>query len=62
VIAINDIEDLAVLVAAGLVVPGDRDQSEVYLSVLDGIMPPQGAPPMSNRDLARLGGFIDMMR
>lgn len=59
---INDVGDLGVLVAAGLIVPGDRDQSPVYLSVLDSLMPPAGAPPMSNRDLARLGGFIDMMR
>jgi mono/diheme cytochrome c family protein len=62
VLAINDVGDLAVLVAAGLIVPGDRDQSTVYLSVLDSVMPPAGSPPMSNRDLARLGGFIDMMR
>jgi mono/diheme cytochrome c family protein len=64
VIAINDIADLALLVAAGLIVPGDRDLSRLYTRVLDGEMPPagSGAPPVSNRDLARLGGFIDLLR
>jgi hypothetical protein len=64
VIAINDIGDLALLVAAGLIVPGDRDRSRVYTRILDGDMPPEGsgAPPMSNRELARLGGFIDLLR
>ncbi|MEO8181560.1 MAG: c-type cytochrome domain-containing protein [Deltaproteobacteria bacterium] len=64
VIAINDIGDLALLVAAGLIVPGDRDQSRVYTRILDGEMPPEGsgARPMSNRELARLGGFIDLLR
>jgi mono/diheme cytochrome c family protein len=63
VIAINDILDVGVLVAAGLIVPGDRDQSQLYLSVLENEMPPQGAdvPMVSNYDLARLGGYIDMM-
>jgi cytochrome c553 len=63
VIAINDIGNLALLVAAGLIVPGDRDQSELYTSVLDGNMPPEGSgvPPVPNRDLARLGGFIDLL-
>jgi mono/diheme cytochrome c family protein len=63
VLPINDILDVGVLVAAGLIVPGDRDQSQLYTLVLDGDMPPQGsdAPQVSNRDLARLGGYIDMM-
>jgi cytochrome c553 len=63
VIAINDIANVGVLVAAGLIVPGDRDLSQLYNLVLDGDMPPAGAgvPPVSRRDLARLGGFIDLL-
>ena len=63
VIAINDIGNLTLLVAAGLIVPGDRDESELYTSVLDGNMPPEGSglPAVPNRDLARLGGFIDLL-
>jgi len=64
VLPINAIGDISVLVAGGLIVPGDRDQSEVYTRVLDDEMPPANAdlPHMANRDLARLGGFIDMLR
>ena len=63
VVAINDILDLGVLVAAGLIVPGDRDRSQLYTRVLDYEMPPQssGMEPVSNHDLARLGGYIDLM-
>jgi hypothetical protein len=63
VIAIDDIADVGLLVTAGLIVPGDRDQSQLYTVVLDGDMPPRGAgvPPVSNRDLARLGGYIDLL-
>jgi hypothetical protein len=63
VIAINDIANVGVLVAAGLIVPGDRDLSQLYNRVLDGDMPPAGAgvPAVSRRDLARLGGFIDLL-
>jgi hypothetical protein len=63
VVAINDILDVGVLVAAGLIVPGDRDQSQLYTQVLDGDMPPRSSdvPQVSNYDLARLGGYIDMM-
>jgi len=51
-------------VAAGLIVPGDRDQSQLYTLVLDGEMPPKGstAAEVSNYDLARMGGYIDMMQ
>ena len=51
------------LTVAQVVVPGDRDRSRLYTRVLDGEMPPRGAgtPPVPNRDLARLGGFIDVM-
>ncbi|MEY2932429.1 MAG: hypothetical protein RL033_3178 [Pseudomonadota bacterium] len=61
---INDIRDLELLVAAGFIVPGDRDRSPLYLRVLDGEMPPVSAalPTVSNRDLARLGGYIDLMQ
>jgi mono/diheme cytochrome c family protein len=64
VLPINDILDIGVLVAAGLIVPGDRDRSQLYTLVLDGEMPPQGSdvPQVSNYDLARLGGYIDMMQ
>jgi mono/diheme cytochrome c family protein len=63
VVPINDILNVDVLVAAGLIVPGDRDRSRVYSLVLDSEMPPQGSdvPQVSNRDLARLGGYIDLM-
>lgn len=63
VVPINDILDVSVLVAAGLIVPGDRDRSPLYLQVLDGDMPPQDSdvPQVSNYDLARLGGYIDML-
>jgi hypothetical protein len=63
VIAIDDIADVARLVTAGLIVPGDRDQSQVYTLVLDGDMPPRDAalPPVSRHDLARLGGYIDLL-
>lgn len=63
VVPINDILDIGVLVAAGLIVPGDRDRSQLYTLVLDGEMPPKGsaAPQVTNYDLARLGGYIDMM-
>lgn len=63
VVAINDILDLGVLVAAGLIVPGDRDRSQLYLLVLENQMPPPSSnlPIVSNYDLARLGGYIDMM-
>ena len=63
VVPINDILNVGVLVAAGLIVPGDRDRSRLYTRVLDGEMPPQDSdlPQVSNRDLARLGGYIDMM-
>jgi len=63
VLPINDILDVGVLVAAGLIMPGDRDQSQLYTLVLDGDMPPEGsdAPEVSNYDLARIGGYIDMM-
>lgn len=64
VLPINDILDVGVLVAAGLIVPGDRDQSQLYTLVLDGEMPPKGSTPaeVSNYDLARMGGYIDMMQ
>jgi mono/diheme cytochrome c family protein len=60
---INAIRDLEVLVAAGYIVPGDRDRSTLYTRILDGDMPPSNAaqPPVPNRELARLGGFIDLM-
>jgi mono/diheme cytochrome c family protein len=63
VLAVNDISDLSLLVAAGLIVPGDRDQSQLYLRVLARNMPPQdsGVPTVSDYDMARLGGFIDLM-
>jgi hypothetical protein len=52
------------MVAAGFIEPGDRDGSPLYTVVLDGQMPPSSAelPPVPNRDLARIGGFIDLMR
>jgi mono/diheme cytochrome c family protein len=61
---INDIRDLELLVAAGFIVPGDRDRSPLYTRILDGDMPPANAasPIVSNRDLARLGGYIDLMQ
>jgi mono/diheme cytochrome c family protein len=61
---INDIRDLELLVAAGFIVPGDRDRSPLYLRILDGDMPPAdaGSPGVTNRDLARLGGYIDLMQ
>jgi mono/diheme cytochrome c family protein len=64
VLPINDIADLGVLVAAGLIVPGDRDLSQLYTLVFDGDMPPRGAglPSMPRRELARLGGFIDLLQ
>jgi mono/diheme cytochrome c family protein len=64
VLPINAIGDLSVLIAAGLIVPGDRDQSQVYTRIIDEEMPPPNAdlPYVSNRDLARLGGFIDLLR
>ncbi|HKO91762.1 MAG TPA: c-type cytochrome domain-containing protein [Polyangiaceae bacterium] len=64
VLPINAIGDISVLVAGGLIVPGDRDQSEVYRRILDEEMPPPNAelPYMSNRELARLGGYIDLLR
>jgi mono/diheme cytochrome c family protein len=60
---INAISDLEVLVAAGFITPGDRDRSPLYTVVLDGDMPPPNAelPLVPNRDLARIGGFIDLM-
>jgi hypothetical protein len=60
---INAIRDLEVLVAAGFIVPGDRDRSALYTRILDGDMPPSSAaqPPVPNRELARLGGYIDLM-
>jgi hypothetical protein len=60
---INAIRDLEVLVGAGLIVPGDRDRSSLYTRILDGDMPPANAdqPPVPNRDLARLGGYIDLL-
>jgi mono/diheme cytochrome c family protein len=63
VVPINDILNVDVLVAAGLIVPGDRDRSRVYSLVLDSKMPPleSDVPQVSNYDLARLGGYIDMM-
>lgn len=63
VVPINDILDLGVLVAAGLIVPGDRDQSLLYTLVLQGDMPPQDSdvPQVTNYDLARLGGYIDLL-
>jgi hypothetical protein len=64
VVPINDIGDVGVLAAAGLIVPGDRDRSPIYTLAEAFDMPPRdsGLPPVSNRDLARLGGFIDLMR
>jgi hypothetical protein len=61
---INSIRDLEVMVAAGFIVPGDRDQSSLYTLVLDREMPPYGADVLKvpARDLARLGGYIDLMR
>ncbi len=61
---INAITEIDVLVAAGLIVPGDRDRSSLYTLVLDGLMPPSSAavPEVSARDLARLGGYIDLLR
>ncbi|MEY4550247.1 MAG: hypothetical protein RL685_6442 [Pseudomonadota bacterium] len=61
---INDIRELELLVTAGFIVPGDRDRSSLYTRILDGDMPPATAssPAVSNRDLARLGGYIDMMQ
>jgi mono/diheme cytochrome c family protein len=61
---INDIVDLELQVAAGFIVPGDRDLSALYTRILDGDMPPADAtvPSVSNWDLARLGGYIDLMR
>jgi mono/diheme cytochrome c family protein len=63
VLPINAIGDISVLIAGGLIVPGDRDRSPVYTRVLDAEMPPAntGVPLMSNRELALLGGFIDML-
>jgi mono/diheme cytochrome c family protein len=63
VLAVNDIANIEVLVAAGLIVPGDRDRSPVYTRIVGGAMPPRdaGLPPVSDRDLARLGGFIDLL-
>ena len=63
VLPINAIGDISVLVAGGLIVPGDRDQSEVYTRILDQEMPPPNAalPYVTNRDLARLGGYIDLL-
>jgi mono/diheme cytochrome c family protein len=62
-VPINDILNVGVLVAAGLIVPGDRDRSPLYLRVLDDEMPPKDSDvaQVSNYDLARLGGYIDMM-
>lgn len=61
---INAIQDLEVMVAAGFIVPGDRDQSALYTLVLDREMPPSSAdvPRVPARDLARIGGYIDLMR
>lgn len=61
---IDAIADLEVLVAAGFIRPGDRDRSPLYTLILDGEMPPSSAdlPPVPNRDLARIGGYIDLMR
>jgi len=63
VLPINAIGDISVLVAGGLIVPGDRDQSEVYTRILDEEMPPPNLnlPYVTNRDLARLGGYIDLL-
>jgi cytochrome c5 len=61
---INAIQDLEVMVAAGFIVPGNRDLSTLYTRVLDREMPPSSAdvPGVPDRDLARIGGFIDLMR
>ena len=63
VLPINAIGDISVLVAGGLIVPGDRDRSEIYTRILDEEMPPPNAnlPYVTNRDLARLGGYIDLL-
>jgi hypothetical protein len=61
---INAISDLELMVAAGFIMPGDRDRSPLYTVVLDGEMPPSDgeSAPVSTRDLARIGGYIDLMR
>lgn len=60
---IDAIVDLEEMVAVGYIVPGDRDRSPLYTVILDEMMPPPRAkqPPVPNFDLARLGGYIDLM-
>ena len=63
-LSINAISDLERMVAAGFITPGDRDRSPLYTLMLDGEMPPSSAelPEVPTRDLARIGGYIDLMR